>query len=371
MKPTLFTFLFLFGLQGVFAKQPMLLVKKRNTPPPRIIRTCCSFGADVKLMGVPGLKITEVIGVDALGKHKFLGDKKKREGNGIIYTRNGGFIDMGHLRDQADWTAYLYNLIIESKGAIIDKVLGHEGGQKTLKVAIPANISSADARQLAGKIAYDLSVWHEIATWYGASSIPFVPERFSSFSVEDAYSNLLGVTLGIQAIASELPYEVAMTELIIETLDSLDAIPTEAGSIAAMEAVRDIWWTREKKLPSRKILKKRQLNVYPSIEPLLIDSWGGAAPANNKLTVPQLSQKGELLSNYYELSFKLNNKVPFRKLFPNRKKRQITQNDFPFLIKAIEKEIYLFELKDLAVLERKLAKIERRKEKEAQQLKYR
>lgn len=369
MKPTFFTFLFLFALQGIFAKQPMLSVKERNTPPPRIIRTCCSFGADVKLMGLPGLKITEVIGVDALGNHKFLGDKKKREGNGIIYTRNGGFIDMGHLRDQADWTAYLYNLIVDSKGASIDKTLGHEGGLKTLKVDIPANISRVDARQLAGKIAYDLSVWHEIATWYGASSIPFVPERFSSFSVEDAYSNLLGVTLGIQAIASDLPYEVAMTQLIIETLENLEAIPTEAGSILAMEAVRDIWWTREKKLPSKKILIKRQLAVYPSIEPLLIAGWGTNLPMDFKLIVPQLSQKGEFLSNYYTVSFKLNNKVPFRKLFPTRKKRQITQSDFPFLIRAIEKELYLSELKDLAVLERKMAKIERRKEKGAQQLK--
>jgi len=207
MKSVLLSLLTLFGVYSLFAKQPMLSLKKRDSPPPRIIRTCCSFGAEVKLMGVPGLKITEVIGVDALGNHKFLGDKKKREGNGIIYTRNGGFIDMGHLRDQADWTAYLYNLIIKNKGKQIDRGLGHEGGLKTLKIDVPINISEADARQLAGKIAYDLSVWHEIATWYGASSIPFVPERFSSFSVEDAYSNLLGVTLGIRAIESELPYE--------------------------------------------------------------------------------------------------------------------------------------------------------------------
>lgn len=369
MKPTLFTFLFLFAMQALFAKQPMFAIKELNSPPPRIIRTCCSFGAEVKLMGLPGLKITEVIGIDALGKHKFLGDKKKREGNGIIYTRNGGFIDMGHLRDQADWTAYLYHLIVNNKGETIDKTLGHEGGLKTLKIAVPFNISKADARQLAGKIAYDLSVWHEIATWYGASSIPFVPERFSSFSVEDAYSNLLGVTLGIQAIESDLPYEVAMTQLIIETLENLEAIQTEAGSILAMEAVRGMWWTREKKLPSKKILLKRQLNVYPSVEPLLIPSWGNNLLTNFKLTVPQLSQKGEFLSNYYELSFKLNQKVPFRKLFPTRKKRQITQADFLFLIKAIEKEIYLGELKELAVLERKLAKIERKRDKENRQLK--
>lgn len=127
------TFLFLLSANSIWAKQPMLSSKKMATPPPRIIRTCCSFGAEMKMMGVPGFKLTEVIGISDLGNHKYLGDKKKREGNGIIYTKNGGFIDMGHVRDQADWTAYLYNLIIENKtkGRIL-KVLGHEGGLKNI-----------------------------------------------------------------------------------------------------------------------------------------------------------------------------------------------------------------------------------------------
>lgn len=361
MKSLLLAFSIFFGINGLLALEPMLSTKEMNSPPPRIIRTCCSFGAEMKLMGIPGLKLTEVIGIADLGRHKYLGDKKTREGNGIIYSRNGGFIDMGHVRDQADWTAYLYNLIIENKGTNnFTKELGHEGGLKTLSLKIPSDISRKDARQLAGKIAYDLSVWHEIATWYGASSIPFVPERFSSFSVEDAYSNLLGVTLGMMAIESDLPYEVAMTELILEALDYLGAVETELASIEAMEEVRDIWWTREKKLPSKKILLKRQMEVYPTVKPLLIKSYPTDLTKDFTLKIPQLTEKGAFLSNYYQLSFKLNQKVPFRKLFPTRKKRQITQADFPFLINAIEKEIFLQKQKELLVLERKLAKAERK-----------
>ena len=230
-----------------------------------------------------------------------------------------------------------------------------------LTLNLPSDMTEADARQLAGKIAYDLSVWHEIATWYGASSIPFVPERFSSFSVEDAYSNLLGVTLGMMAIESELPYEAAMTDLILQAMTHFDAMDTQAESILAMESVRNVWWTREKKLPSKKILLKRQLAVYPSVTPLLIDGFGKAMASDFKLLIPQLTEKGAFLSSFYELSFKLNQKLPFRKLFPSRKKRQITQADFPFLIKAIEKEIFLAEQKDLIVAERKLTKLEQRK----------
>lgn len=363
MKSALLTtFLFLLSTNFIVAKQPMLSSKKMATPPPRIIRTCCSFGAEMKMMGVPGFKLTEVTAISDLGNHKYLGDKKKREGNGIIYTKNGGFIDMGHVRDQADWTAYLYNLIIENKTEeTLLKVLGHEGGLKTLSLKIPSDITKKSARQLAGKIAYDLSVWHEIATWYGASSIPFVPERFSSFSVEDAYSNLLGATLGMMAIESELPYEEAMTVLILQAMEYLDAVQTEAESIDAMEAVRNIWWTREKKLPSKNILLKRQFKVYPEVKPLLISGYGEAIPSDFKLEIPQLTDKGQFLSNYYELSFKLNQKVPFRKLFPSRKKRQISQADFPFLIRAIQKDIFLQEQKELMILERKIAKAERKK----------
>jgi len=63
---------------------------------------------------------------------------------------------------------------------------------------------------------------------------------------------------------------------------------------------------KEKKLPSKKILLKRQLKVYPSVAPLLIAGWGYNEPTDFTVTVPQLTQKGELLADFYELSFKLN-----------------------------------------------------------------
>ena len=42
---------------------------------------------------------------------------------------------------------------------------------------------------------YQLSLWHEIATWYGWASFEAFPERASAFSPEDLYSNLLGAKL--------------------------------------------------------------------------------------------------------------------------------------------------------------------------------
>ena len=247
---------------------------------------------------------------------------------------------MGHLRDQSDWTAFLYTqLSANQPNGELSMILGREGGEKNLKVDLPANLTEQDLVRLAGKIAYDLSVWHEIATWFGASTIPFVPERYSSFSIEDAYSNLLGVTIGMQAVQSELPYEKAVTQLIDKYLKELDAVSTEAETYLAMESVRDIWWTRDRKLPSAKVLLQRQVQVYPCLRPWLVPGMSATNQKSSELVVPEFTMDGKPLNQYYELEFRLNYKFPFRKIFPERRDRNITQNDFGKMLSMVEAEI--------------------------------
>jgi hypothetical protein len=323
---------------GLMARAPIPTDNQQLPKPRRIIRTCCSFGTEMQLIVIPGIKLTETTSIERIGTHHYLGDPT--EANGIIYSRRGGFIDMGHLRDQADWTAYLYTqMLINKPDGSLSMLLGHEGGEKNLSVNLSANLSDLDLIHLAGKIAYDLSVWHEIATWFGASTIPFVPERYSSFSIEDAYSNLLGVTIGMQAIQSELPYEQAITQLIDKHLKDLDAVLTEDETYLAMEAVRNIWWTREKKLPSAKVLIERQIQVYPCLKPWLVPGMRSANQTPSELTVPQLASNGQSLNSFYELEFRLNYKFPFRKIFPDRKERNITQNDFGRMLLQVETEV--------------------------------
>lgn len=330
--------IFCSGVITLLAKAPVFPVGKSCTKPHRIIRTCCMFGTDVQFFAIPGVKLTEITGLKKIGAHHYLGDPN--EENGIMYTRRGGFIDMGHLRDQIDWTAYLYFQLCESRAkGTLSLVLGHEGGEKVLTACVPSTLTNSDLIQLAGKIAYDLSVWHEIATWFGASSIPFVPERYSSFSIEDAYSNLLGVTIGIKALQSELPYEEAVTGIIDETLKNLDVVLNEAETSMAMEAVRNIWWTREKRLPSGKILLQHQLQVYPCLLPWLVPGWAYPNQKPTELIVPEYASGGEAFNNFYQLEFRLNYKFPFRKMFPERRKRSITQNDFDCLLAQIATEL--------------------------------
>lgn len=339
------SFLLLMSMTMLCAAPPLLSAKELNSPPPRIIRVCCAFGSDLHLVGIPFMKINHIVAIDRLGEHNYMGDSM--EGNGLIYTKNGGFIDIGHLRDVADWTAYLYSFILinRDKGEV-EQHLAYEGGKKNLMIKINDELDSMECLFLAGKIAYDLSLWHELSTWFGASTVPMVPERYSSFSVEDVYSNLLGVLIGIDALKSDLPYNAAMTKLLLTTLDSLDAVRMEEDTYAALEAVRDKWWTNAKRLPSRKVLLERDTEVFSLVHPWIVPDSISSKTKPLILEVPKTTPNGKSLTDYYRLSIDLNHKFPVREIFPERENRLITQDDFGILLNWVandlESQDYIF-----------------------------
>jgi hypothetical protein len=305
--------------------------------PPRTIRVCCSFGSNVGVMGIPYFKMTEITGIKNIGKHQYLGSED--EGNGIIYTLKGGFIDMAHLRDQADWTAFLYHIITENKGVPDFEIkLGYERGIKKLSLNIPVDISEINAIILAGRIAYDLSVWHEIATWFGPTSIPLLPERYSSFSVEDDYSNLLGATLGMEALKSDLPYEEAMTKLIDEKLTQLERVDSVSQTYDAMEKVLNKWWNRDFQFPQSNVLLKRAYSNYSFTYPLIVPEYTDPEGDVCVLDVPKLVNANLKFEDLYTLSFKVSGKFHPKYLFADSHSRLITSRDFLPIIDEIKVE---------------------------------
>jgi hypothetical protein len=324
--------LFLSVFQG-FAKAPEISKKELSVAPPRIIRTCCGFGVEIGIAGVPFAKKTDITSRKIMGTHTYMGGKTEK--NGIIYTRRGGFLDMGHLRDCADWTAYLYNLIKTSQTnpAFRNMELRNEGGAKSLKLNLPNDFTDDQIIDLAGKISYDMSLWHEISTWFGESYIPLVPEKFSSFSPEDMYSNLMGVHLGMRAIKSNLNYNEAMTSELSKMLDSLESVNTEAETYDAMAKVNQVWYTNTKKYPSNKITLKRYINVEADFIPWLVPGYESQLP-------PYLLQKPDsALTIYYELSLKLNFRFPVDSILTEKTRHIITQNDFETFVGYIKTEI--------------------------------
>ena len=340
MIRALLVFVFFFSIQAIVVNgQSTVSPKEMNdATPPRIIRVCCAFGADMALFGIPFKKINHITSLEKLGHHEYMGHKK--EGNGLIYTQKGGFIDIAHLRDQADWTKYLYELIKANhlEDVIVQK-LGYEGGKKFLSINPSSELDSSDYILLAGKMAYDLSLWHELSTWYGASAVPMMPERYSSFSVEDVYSNLLGVYVGMEAIKSDLPYNEAVTKILLEKLDELDAVETEEETYAALEAVRNVWWTNDKRLPSEKVILQRDTEVFTHSRPWLVPDTLNVFHEPHILDIPLAANNGKLLTNYYSFSIDLNFKFPVKQLFPERATRQINQDDFEVLMDYADEEL--------------------------------
>lgn len=317
-------------------RPPVLAARDGLAPPPNIIRTCCSFGADLSVARIPFMKKTDIISVEQLGQHQYLSGKF--EGNGIVYTARGGFIDVGHLRDYADWTGYLYLRMLTAQqsgeGIVLD--LGSEGGHKTLSIFDELPADKALLSELAGKIAFDLSLWHEIATWFGSSYIPLVPERYSSFSPEDLYSNLLGVKIGMEAIQSDLPYEVAVTQLLLQHLHQLKVVGSAECTLEAMESVEEIWWTKKKALPNGRVLLRRNVAANSYLVPWLVPQ-NGLAIAPTLLPLPSDS-----LDQYFTFVVKTNMKTALRKMDPANTEQYIDQTDFPFILDFIENEQFVY-----------------------------
>jgi hypothetical protein len=185
-----------------------------DIPAPRHLRPCCDFGYNLGLryafLPVLGYRITNLKTIEDVGPHDYdsavvtlgsQGELVSEENNGLVFTCRGGFIDTAHVRDYADWTIYLASKLSGHLRSGTTIELSNEAGKRRvvlegvdrqlLRTHDPAALTMAIAQWLA----VQLSMWHEIATWYGSSSFPGFPEKASAFSPEDLYSNILGTKI--------------------------------------------------------------------------------------------------------------------------------------------------------------------------------
>lgn len=262
---------------------------------PQHLRPCCAFGSGLGVslgtMPLPGVEIANTIGLGELGLHTYdngtVAFSSSRPGaglinfesNGLVYTCRGGFIDTAHLRDWADWTLFLYTRVARmlETGGIID--LPPEAGVRRIVIQPVAKktIAAYGRKQLAVPIAqwlaFQLSVWHEIATWYGWAALEMFSEKASSFSPEDLYSNLLGIKLaGIliydSGVGSEVAYNEAMNNAIPNLLMRLGAVDAEIAKSAA-RSVDGIWWDSKVTLPNANLVIRRNMDIRTTIVPWL------------------------------------------------------------------------------------------------------
>ena len=138
-----------------------------------------------------------------LGKHSY--EFTLNETNGIMYTCKGGFIDIAHVREAADRTAYLqkvaYQNLLRDKNEFSFQVIEPSTYRLTLSYPKDWDSYSKQKKQAVAKevsidlgqyLAHTSLIWHEIITWYGFASSGVFPDTISAFSPEDPYSDVLG-----------------------------------------------------------------------------------------------------------------------------------------------------------------------------------
>lgn len=345
-------------------------------PYPGALRPCCAFGADLDValgrVPIPGVEIANLIAPDRIGPHRYdngyISLKRTdprgvvdNENNGLVYTCRGGFIDLAHVRDNADNTLALAAALARGleTGSTID--VPPQGA--TMRVRIRP--VSAEAVRKYGRaqlavaaaewVAYQLSIWHEIATFYGYASIAEWPEKISAFSPEDLYSNQIGarlagaIILGKEA-RTDQEYGLSMDAWIERSLGRLGAVPL-ADSRAAMQTLDGAWWDSQKRIPDWTLVKRRHFETGPFLRPWRLEDAssgtnGAVQPlarcrdAGPPLVLHVLDGfAGALFRDYATVEFEVSDPQAEAGFpLPRPGSRLVTQEDFPTIIEATRKK---------------------------------
>ena len=214
----------------------------------------CSANSNIKLRSSPywGSPINW-INPDSLGTYCYGGciDEKI----GMLYTKKGGFIDTGHLMESMDRTKCSYdvirkNLILElsdfrfklTEPATYAVHVGYpfdwRQKNKPEKEKIIDDVSIA----LGQVIAHRSTIWHESITWYGWSCMAIFPEKPSSFSWEDIYSDLLGSKIGAEALRTGGEFEVTANQVMRRRIEELSPVSIKEAKRAA-STINGRWYS--------------------------------------------------------------------------------------------------------------------------------
>lgn len=187
-------------------------------------RWCCSLGQN------KGKYSGGALDPAALSGHKY-GTIEKGDPVGYVYTTHGGMVDIGHVRDMADLTKYIYDLLIA-------RYQGFALREGDVHIVKPPT-DYLDALEMAGAIAYVEGWAHELITfdtWFAFKEkytweqvingdVLDFPQDFSSFSPEDLTSNIVGIELAKRAITNGCfkDFEKAIDEEMLTMMKDLGA----------------------------------------------------------------------------------------------------------------------------------------------------
>lgn len=182
-----------------------------------------------------------------------------------MYTARGGFLDIAHIRNTADMTAYIHARVSHAvrAGWNCVRFRGHEPCVYTVSLEYPASWAGLSAREraevgeeyalrLSQRLAVQVMTWHEILTWHGYKSTGLVSESGSAFTYEDGPSHMVGALIAGEALraggaACGRTFDAEVTALLGQALADLGVVDRQALS-EAIAAVEGDWWSAGKAL---------------------------------------------------------------------------------------------------------------------------
>jgi hypothetical protein len=285
-----------------------------------------------------------------LGKHDYYNwwDEKI----GLVYTSKGGFIDIGHLRDSADRTAYCtlttYQHLLKGDTEFSFSLL--EPSKYIVTIKYPDYWDKMpDKEKIAQEVAiaagqyftYNAMVWHEIITWYGYKYTGIFSEYISSFSWEDIYSDIIGIDIAGRALKQSTDnFDEVMTKLIYDELRYLDAQPVSTAK-KAEQKIKGKWYNGSI-YPFSK-LKKRNLDI--GLDDGYVTPWLVPGICRNTKPLPYAVPNLSVPKQYgFSIDVKIEPKIMeehklFKAVNPNTDGKYIVPSrDFPKLMKDITKK---------------------------------
>ncbi|HXC51055.1 MAG TPA: DUF4056 domain-containing protein [Candidatus Limnocylindrales bacterium] len=335
------------------------------------MRPCCAFGAQLRVrvgpVPVPLYFFGNMVdrrklrhhvydsGSSTFGSRGGAPELLHSEENGLIYSCRAGFLDVAHIRDNADAALYLITAVARNLESGGDIPLPSEGAKVhvALQPIDPATLSQegrwAIAIPLGQWLAFQSSVWHEIVTWFGWSTFTLFPEKVSSFSPEDLYSDLLGARIAAAVVSQrgardEFAYNRNMDQWLDRSLELVGSVPAKTAE-EAMLSVDGLWWDSTKRIPDVSLVLRRNFDGGPALHPWLVPGSRmgpklraacgenpSPMPIDNPDAIDGIDFDGQA-SLVIDLPDELASREPFRSIG-----RRLTQKDFSRIVAFIRDE---------------------------------
>jgi hypothetical protein len=292
------------------------------------------------------------LGVHRYGKVPRLLKADETSG-GIIYTTRAGFLDVAHLRITVDTVRYCVTHLRAAidRGETVLPLKTLEGSTFHVTLRYPAEwrgaLEGSAQKNLADKvtlragqwIAYEMMTWHELATWFGYCTVPFIDEKPSAFSYDDIISHVVGLRISDAVLTAQAAqtFDQAVTLALREQLAELGAVSPKQTDAAAA-AVEGVWWTNGRPL-------RRQVDVGEGgvVSPWLISALTeGKEGAPNEFQLPRLDDvDGMDFSSFVSVAVepRILAAIAMRAQLPARPQLFDVERDFPALIAVVRSQM--------------------------------